>query len=93
MSAFIEIEVEPVDRYGKYRAYHNGEVIAESRDCFSDAARYLVAAGANMDATLVMYGRGNPAPRLYGRLGYVAGHKVSGTRVVPWLDNALEDAD
>lgn len=95
MTEFIEIEVEPVDRRGeKYRSFHDGNLVVDgSSDCFSETARELVAAGADMDATLVMYGRGEKSPRLYARMGYAASHRVSGNRFVPWLQKEDEESN
>lgn len=94
MPPFISIEYEPtkMGRSGqRYRVFHDGCVLVEStKDAPHDAARALVALGADINATLLCFQVGDPNYRLRGRLGYFAGTRTaegeySGPRTVGWV--------
>ncbi len=95
MTGFLEIEIECVNSRGdRYDVRHAGDLIAAaSGDCLHDAAVELVAAGADMDDTIVMYGKGEAYPRMYARVGYAAGHVVKSNRFVEWPQNSGGDID
>lgn len=89
----VEIEVEPTHMTmggQRYRVWHNDGVLIEStKDAPHDAARELVALGADLDLTLHVYSRGSQSLGMYGRLGFFAKTRTSetdthGPRTVPW---------
>jgi hypothetical protein len=71
------IVVEPVDRHGRFAARLDGRVLVNSsRTPFLDAARRLIAEGADPSGIIIMRHRGSDVDALRARLGVAAGLTV-----------------
>lgn len=95
MRPFVEIDIEETHLTAsgqRYRVLHEGAVIVEStKDPEHDAARELLARGADVDAILVA--RGTSA-----RLGHLAATRTAegemhGPRTVAWVPYFGPEAD